>query len=80
MKIFVKLQDCPVGAMKLCVTSPAEMLKCNRMKTALDAQLINPKMTCVRSEHATGCMKNIASLSGNAGKDFDGKNSYILIL
>jgi len=60
------IRDCPVGAMKLCVTSPAEMLKCNRMKTALDAQLINPKMTCVRSEHATGCMKNIASLSGNA--------------
>ena len=60
------VRDCPVGAMKLCVTSPAEMIKCNNMKTALDAQLVKPKMTCVRSEHATGCMKNIASPNGNA--------------
>jgi hypothetical protein len=43
------VRQCPVGQMTLCVTSEAEMRKCVRMRTALNAQLLSPKMSCKRS-------------------------------
>lgn len=43
------IRQCPVGQMTLCVTSEAEMRKCVRMRTALNAQLLSPKMSCKRS-------------------------------
>merc|ERR1711935_15860 len=42
------VRKCPVGLMNLCVTSEPEMKKCVRMRTALNAQLLEPKMGCKR--------------------------------
>jgi hypothetical protein len=42
------MRQCPVGQMTLCVTSEPEMRKCVRMRTALNAQLLSPKMSCKR--------------------------------
>jgi hypothetical protein len=42
------VRQCPVGQMTLCVTSEPEMRKCVRMRTALNAQLLSPKMSCKR--------------------------------
>ena len=38
------VRKCRVGVMRLCVTSEPEMTKCVRMRTALNAQLLEPKM------------------------------------
>ena len=53
------IRKCPVGQMTLCVTSEAEMIKCVRMRTALNAQLLEPKMSCKRAETALECMRLI---------------------
>ena len=53
------VRQCPVGLMNLCVTSEAEMKKCVRMRTALNAQLLEPKMGCKRVSTAQQCMKQI---------------------
>ena len=49
MKAIEGIRKCPVGDMKLCVTSEAELVKCIRMRTALNAQLLSPKMSCKRA-------------------------------
>merc|ERR1712241_1459597 len=53
------VRKCPVGQMTLCVTSEAEMVKCVRMRTALNAQLLEPKMGCKKADTAQVCMKHI---------------------
>lgn len=53
------IRKCPVGIMTLCVTSEAEMTKCVRMRTALNAQLLEPKMTCKRADSSLECMNAI---------------------
>ena len=55
------VRKCPVGSMTLCVTSEAEMIKCVRMRTALNAQLLEPKMVCKRATTSQGCMKHISN-------------------
>jgi melanoma-associated antigen p97 len=49
IKAIEGVRRCPVGDMKLCVTSEAELTKCVRMRTALNAQLLEPKMSCKRA-------------------------------
>lgn len=53
------IRRCPVGDMKLCVTSEAELSKCIRMRTALNAQLLEPKMSCKRARTHIECMRQI---------------------
>lgn len=53
------IRKCPVGIMTLCVTSEAEMIKCVRMRTALNAQLLEPKMSCKRADSSLECMNAI---------------------
>lgn len=43
--------------MTLCVTSPAELTKCVRMRTAMKAQLLQPEMNCYRADSNIGCMR-----------------------
>lgn len=47
------------GDMQLCVTSEAELAKCVRMRTALNAQLLRPKMSCKRARTHLECMQKI---------------------
>ena len=53
------VRKCRVGVMRLCVTSEPEMTKCVRMRTALNAQLLEPKMSCKKAPSAFHCMKLI---------------------
>ncbi|TRY75589.1 hypothetical protein TCAL_00523 [Tigriopus californicus] len=53
------IRKCPVGDMRLCVTSEAELSKCVRMRTALNAQLLEPKMSCKRARTHIECMRQI---------------------
>ena len=53
------VRKCPVGDMRLCVTSEAELAKCVRMRTALNAQLLEPKMSCKRAGNTMECMQLI---------------------
>ncbi len=53
------VRKCPVGDMILCVTSEAELSKCVRMRTALNAQLLEPKMGCKRASSHLECMRQI---------------------
>ncbi len=53
------VRKCAVSQMTLCVTSEAEMTKCIRMRTALNAQLLEPKMTCRRADTSIECMRLI---------------------
>ena len=53
------VRKCPVGQMTLCITSEAEMKKCVRMRTALNAQLLEPKMSCKRATTSMECMRLI---------------------
>lgn len=45
--------------MTLCVTSPVELTKCVRMRTAMKAQLLQPEMNCYRADTNIGCMRVI---------------------
>ena len=54
------IRKCPFGDMKLCVTSEAELAKCVRMRTALNAQLLEPKMSCKRARSHIDCMQQIS--------------------
>ena len=54
------VRKCPVGQMVLCVTSEVEMIKCVRMRTALNAQLLEPKMSCKRASTSLECMRLIS--------------------
>ena len=51
------VRQCPVKAMTLCVTSPVELTKCVRMRTAMKAQLLQPEMNCYRADTNIGCMR-----------------------
>nr|CAH0103781.1 unnamed protein product [Daphnia galeata] len=53
------VRQCPVKAMTLCVTSPVELTKCVRMRTAMKAQLLQPEMNCYRADTNIGCMRAI---------------------
>ena len=57
------IRSCGISQMRLCVTSEPELLKCQRMSTALSAQLLKPRMTCVplsdRMSHQR-CMQMIS--------------------
>ena len=55
------VRKCRVGVMRLCVTSEPEMTKCVRMRTALNAQLLEPKMSCKLAPSAFHCMKLISN-------------------
>ena len=55
------VRKCRVGVMRLCVTSEPEMAKCVRMRTALNAQLLEPKMSCKKAPSAFHCMKLISN-------------------
>merc|ERR1719367_4604 len=60
------VRKCRVGVMRLCVTSEPEMTKCVRMRTALNAQLLEPKMSCKKAPSAFHCMKLIANNDADA--------------
>ena len=51
------VRQCPVRSMTMCVTSPAELSKCVRMRTAMKAQLLQPEMSCYRADTNYGCMR-----------------------
>ena len=53
------VRQCGVGVMELCVTSDAEMRKCVLMRTALNAQLLEPKMQCKKAPSHAACMRYI---------------------
>ena len=53
------VRKCRVGGMRLCVTSEPEMAKCVRMRTALNAQLLEPKMSCTKAPSTIHCMRRI---------------------
>merc|ERR1712241_372510 len=55
------VRQCGVGVMELCVTSDAEMRKCVLMRTALNAQLLEPKMNCRKAPSHVSCMRHIRS-------------------
>lgn len=59
MKAIQGVRKCPVGDMKLCVTSDPELTKCVRMRTALNAQLLEPKMSCKKARSHMECMAQI---------------------
>merc|ERR1712130_886082 len=56
------IRRCEIQEIRLCVTSEPEFEKCQRMRTALNAQLLKPRMNCVPStppfSHRS-CMKLI---------------------
>ncbi|XP_055376878.1 melanotransferrin [Condylostylus longicornis] len=54
-----EIRNCPIGVMKLCVTSDAEYEKCHKMKIALKAQLLKPELTCFRGHSHIYCMQSI---------------------
>ncbi|KAF0305802.1 Melanotransferrin [Amphibalanus amphitrite] len=58
-KDIMEVRSCPVGALRLCVTSYAEQIKCNQMRQALRAQLLKPELTCFRGHSAIDCMRQI---------------------
>ena len=60
------VRKCRVNQMRLCVTSEPEERKCNRMRTALNAQLLEPKMSCRKAPSAFHCMKLIANNDADA--------------
>lgn len=35
LKFIIRIRDCPVGGMTLCVTSDAEMEKCVKMRVSV---------------------------------------------
>lgn len=43
------VRRCDIPQMRLCITSEPEYNKCQRMRTALNAQLIKPRMACIPS-------------------------------
>lgn len=51
------IRQCPVKSMTMCVTSPAELTKCIRMRTAMKAQLLQPEMSCYKADNDLGCMR-----------------------
>ncbi|XP_033207220.1 melanotransferrin [Belonocnema kinseyi] len=53
------VRHCPVNRMTLCVTSDPEMEKCIKMKIALDAQLLKPKLFCYKGHSQIHCMQAI---------------------
>ncbi len=57
LEAILGVRQCPVKSMTLCVTSPAELSKCSRMRTALKAQLLQPEMSCYRADTHFGCMR-----------------------
>ena len=44
-----KIRRCPIDQIRMCVTSEPELAKCQRMRVALGAQLLKPRMTCLPS-------------------------------
>jgi len=44
-----EIRRCPIQQMRMCVTSEPEFVKCQRMRVALHAQLLKPRMTCLPS-------------------------------
>ena len=58
------VRQCPVKSMTMCVTSPAELSKCIRMKTAMKAQLLQPEMVCYRADKDYDCLA-VYTKSGN---------------
>jgi len=56
------IRRCEIQEIRLCVTSEPEFTKCQRMRTALNAQLLKPRMNCVPSTPPfshRNCMKLI---------------------
>ena len=53
------VRQCPIKKMTLCVTSPAELTKCVRMRTAMKAQLLQPELSFYKSDTNIGCMRVI---------------------
>ena len=50
MEYIHGIRRCDIRDVRLCVTSKPEFDKCQRMGTALGAQLLKPRMTCVPSK------------------------------
>ena len=61
MEAVEGIRRCSVGSMTLCVTSDPEMAKCVRMRAALNAQLLEPKMSCKKARSTFACTQMIAS-------------------
>ncbi|CAG7721948.1 unnamed protein product [Allacma fusca] len=59
LESIMEVRSCPVGRMTLCVTSEAEKDKCTKMRTALNAQLLKPEMSCYKAHSAVHCMQAI---------------------
>jgi len=53
------VRKCLVQSMRLCVTSSHEYRKCERMKTALNARILRPKMSCTLAKSHRECMRLI---------------------
>jgi len=44
------IRRCEIPTIRLCVTSRPELDKCQRMSTALNAQLLKPRLTCLPNQ------------------------------
>ena len=81
------IRRCEIATIKLCVTSMPEYHKCNKMSTALNAQLLKPRMTCLPSKPPfshRNCMKMIRDKKADitmleAGDIYRAGNDYGLV-
>ncbi|RXG58964.1 Melanotransferrin [Armadillidium vulgare] len=64
LKNIETVRSCPVEKMVLCVISYPEYAKCLKMKIALEAQLLKPRMDCMMGNSQIGCM--VAIQNGEA--------------
>ncbi|CAB3258368.1 unnamed protein product [Arctia plantaginis] len=54
------IRDCPVKRATLCVTSDQEMEKCGKMRTALSAAALAPRLACWRGHSTRHCERAVA--------------------
>ena len=79
-----QMRTCPVPSARLCVTSIAELHKCNGMATAFRAQMLKPQLTCVQTNSSVQCMQSIRAGAADltmldAGDVYRGGQAYGLI-
>lgn len=53
------LRNCPVKFMRWCVLSEAEREKCDNMKRAFEAKLLEPELMCIQARSQIECMRFI---------------------
>ncbi|CAL8115042.1 unnamed protein product [Orchesella dallaii] len=75
VKPILEIRSCPVDRITLCVTSEPELLKCIKMRTALNAQLLKPEMSCHKAHSHINCMQLIKHGDADAAV-FDAGDIY----